>query len=357
MGHEQSQAAWDALLQTLQGAGKGFLDPQKNLDECHRVQGYRHLAQMLSYGFDCYLDSDSLRPAFVPLAMPTRKILGDNVDSVYFFTQIRGDQRYRISGKRAAACYLGFTVYAGKPDGEWSERIALNINHTHMEFAPDGSFELVLAPQASAVEGEFALAEDAVCVISREYYFEPLRDPKALLCIANLSPVPAPQPETDAELARRLRAVNTFLQQSLQVVPMPMPVQANELYPPFAFQRNQPGWGTPDNVYALGMFRLADDEVLVIEGTSPDCAYWGVQTWNNYMQSFDYRHHQVSRNQRQLALEADGSWRIYLGPTDPGKGNWVGTAGHHEGMMFCRWLLAKEMPTKPATRVVKVRDV
>ena len=64
------------------------------------------------------------------------------------------------------------------------------------------------------------------------------------------------------------------------MIPPPGTDEPNELGEPFGFEPDGMGWGTPDNIYAMGSFRLADDEVLVIEGRSPECCYWGVQTWN-----------------------------------------------------------------------------
>jgi len=104
----------------------------------------------------------------------------------------------------------------------------------------------------------------------------------------------------------------------------------------------------------MGSFRLRDDEVLVIEGRSPRCCYWGVQTWNHYLQSFDARYYQVSRNSKQVSLNPDGSWTIYVGMHDPGLGNWVSTAGYDEGLVFCRWLLAETSPARPSSRVAKL---
>jgi hypothetical protein len=118
-----------------------------------------------------------------------------------------------------------------------------------------------------------------------------------------------------------------------------------------------PGWGTPDNVYALGEFRLGPDEALVIEGRSPRCTYWGVQLWNRYMQSLEHRHHRVSLNGAQAALEPDGSFRVVVAHRDPGVPNWLETAGHAGGLVFCRWLQADELPAQPASRVVSLADL
>jgi hypothetical protein len=113
-----------------------------------------------------------------------------------------------------------------------------------------------------------------------------------------------------------------------------------------------PGWGTPDNVYSLGLFRLEPDEALVIEGRSTGCVYFGAQLWNRYMQSLDYRYHRVSLNSSEIAFEPDGSFRLVVARRDPGMPNWLDTAGHREGVVFCRWLQSDAPPDQPTSRVI-----
>jgi hypothetical protein len=246
-------------------------------------------------------------------------------------------------------------VYAGEPDGSWSDSLAANVNHTQIDFAHDGSFEIVLGPDEAGAPNRFPIGPRAVCIISREYYFDRQHDRLAELHIENENEVEPPDPETDESLAQKLGAVTTFVTQTAAMIPPPPSEEVNVLGEPFGFEPDGMGWGTPDNIYAMGSFRLAEGEALVIEGRSPSCCYWGVQTWNPYLQSFDSRYHQVSRNARQIHGNADGSWTIYVSKHDPGFGNWVGTGGHDEGIVFCRWLLAEEPPEKPTTRVVPVR--
>jgi Protein of unknown function (DUF1214) len=327
--------AFIELLDVLRALPETFTDELKGLGPQSQIQGYRHLAHLLSYGFELYLESDPLRPAFVPLARPTQKILGDNTDSVYCFTQVRGDQR----------------------DGSWSDSLAVNINHTHIDFDDDGSFDIVVGPSEPDASNRFDMGARAVCIISREYYFDRDHDRLAEIHIENVADIEAPGPETDSTLGAKLAAVTNFVNQTAAMIPPPSSDEPNQLGDPFGFEPDGMGWGTPDNIYAMGSFRLADDEIMVIEGRSPKCCYWGVQTWNHYLQSFDARYHQVSRNSKQVTLNPDGSWTIYVSKQDPGLGNWVGTAGHDEGIVFCRWLLAEAMPDRPSSRVAKLASL
>ncbi len=351
-----STTAFRELLDLLRDVDATFLaGPRAAADDLGVTEGYRHLTHVLSYALDLYLEGDPERPAFTPLASPTRKMLGDNVDSRYHFAPLRGDRAYRVHGVRGDERYLAFCVYGGKPDGEWSERVVANVSQRDLTFTPDGRFALLLAPSRPAgVAGDWLRIDpDAVCVIARQYFADPRAGRPARFAIEALDPVPSPPPLDDASLARRLRAVATFVRETTAIVPLPA-LPPNVIGPPMPWSPHVPGWGTPDNIYALGAFSLAPDEALVITGRSPRCTYWGVQVWNHYMQSLDYRYHRVSINDAQAVLEPDGSFSVVVAHRDPGVPNWIGTAGHREGLVFCRWLQAEEAPEQPASTVARL---
>jgi len=350
----RSHAAYGALLDLLREAEGSFTDGSRGeLDELASVDGYRHLTHLLSYAFDLYLEADAERPTFTPLAAPTRKILGDNVDSLYFFAPLRGDRSYRIQGVRGNGVYLAFCVYGGKPDGEWSERVVANVSQRDLAFDSEGRFAIDLGPgpRPAGASTWVALEPDAVCVITREYFTEPRDARPSSFAIEAIPTLPPPAPLGDEQMARRLRAVATFVRETIRIVPLPT-LPPNLLGPPMPWSPHVPGWGTPDNIYALGAFQLAPDDALVIEGRSPRCTYWGVQVWNRFMQSLDYRHHRVSLNGTQASMEPDGSFRVIVAHRDPGVPNWISTAGHREGLVFCRWLQAESPPEQPTSRVV-----
>jgi hypothetical protein len=60
----------------------------------------------------------------------------------------------------------------------------------------------------------------------------------------------------------------------------------------------------------------------------------------------------VSLNGFEAALEPDGSFRVFIAARDPGHPNWIQTAGHREGVVFCRWLQPDVLPDPPTARVV-----
>ena len=349
---QQSKKALEHFLEVIKNADLTFLDPDKNIDAQGKVDGYQHIFHLLRTSIDFYLFNDPLRPAFMRLANDYHKMLGDNVDSVYYFTQLRGDQEYIIRGKRYDSCYLSFSVYGGEPNGEIVERVCNNINHTQIAFEPDGSFEIKLTPDPKG-KNEFKLDPDAVNLFTREYFFDRSTSRESDLDIINLKPQEKEIPLSDEELAHRIRVMATFFEQTTWIAPLPVDFPINAFLPPFPFEADQGGWGTVDNIYCFGRFRLEEDQYLKIHFTSPECCYWGIQTWNFLMQSMNYRDYKVGINMANSKPNEDGSYTVYLSHRPMDVDNWISTAGYKEAFIFCRWLLAEEFPRTPTAEVLE----
>ncbi|MEM7549914.1 MAG: DUF1214 domain-containing protein [Bacteroidota bacterium] len=346
----ESKKALQDFLEVISNADQTFLDPEKVIDHQGHVDGYQHIFHLLKSSIDFYLFNDPLRPVFKPLADADHKILGDNVDAIYYFTQLRSDQEYLIKGRRYDSCYLSFSVYGGEPDGEIVDRVCQNINHTQIEFEEDGSFEIKLTPNPNG-KNEFKLDEDAVNLFTREYFFERFNSKEADLSIENLNTQPPSKPMDDKELARRIRVMTTFFEQTTWMAPLPVDYPLNDFMAPFPFVDDQGGWGTVDNVYCFGRYKLEENQYLKIRFTTPKCCYWGIQTWNFLMQSMDYKNYKVGINSGTSEPDEDGSYTVYLSHKPMDKSNWISTAAYKEAIIFCRWLLAEELPEQPTVEL------
>lgn len=352
----KSQEALNAFLEVIKNADQTFLNPEKVIDHQGKVDGYQHIFHLLQSSIDFYLLNDPLRPSFKLLSDGARKILGDNVDAVYYFTQLRGDQEYIITGKRFDSCYLSFSTYGGSPDGEIVDRVCNNINHRQIEFEKDGSFEIKLTPNPKG-KNEFKLDADVVNLFSREYFFDRFNSRESELTIRNMLLQEVALPLGDEELARRIKIMTTFFEQTTWIAPLPVAFPLNDFLSPFAFEADQGGWGTVDNIYCFGRYHLEQDQYLKIHFTSPECCYWGIQTWNYLMQSMDYKNYKVCINSGTAIANEDGSYTIYLSHKPMDVSNWISTAGYEEAILFCRWLLAEEMPEQPKVEVCKLKEL
>lgn len=348
----KSKEALELLIEQVQKADQTFLNPEKVTDPQGHVDGYKHIFHILRTAIDFYMLNDPLRPHFVLLADDKHKIYGDNVDAVYYFTQLRGDQEYEISGQRFDSCYLSFTTYAGEPTGEIADHISESINHTRIQFQEDGKFAIKLTPNPQGTN-EFKLDADVVNLFTREYFFDRFNSRESTLQIKNLKPVAVPEPITDSDLAGRIATMSTFFEHTTWVAPLPVEFPLNAFLPPFEFDKDQGGWGTIDNIYCFGRFQLEENQYLKIRFTAPECCYWGVQTWNFLMQSMDYAHYPCAVNKGNSHRNEDGSTTIYLSHRDMDVPNLIRTAGYREAIIFCRWLLAEGMPETPEVELLE----
>jgi hypothetical protein len=353
MAEYLARTAYRELLDLMRDADATFVEGDRAVtDEVTAAEGYRFLTDALHAALEIYLRSDARRPAFVPIVGPTFKWGGDNSDAFYNFAPVIPELEYRVRGKRGDACYLSICVYGGPDDGRWSTRIVSNLNDRVIEFEPDGSFEITVSrARPAGARNWLALADDANAMVTRDYHVDPVHGAPTVYAIEVVPPEAPPPALTDAEVAARLRSVTNFLRELLAITPLPDPAAPNTIADVWAVPDAPYGWAAKDAHYAMGSFDLDDDERLVITGRSPECAYWGCMLWNPFMQTFDYRYERIGINGEQAVYEPDGSWTLVIAARDPGRPNWISTAGHRKGVIFFRWFLAQESPTTPVAAV------
>ena len=87
-----------------------------------------------------------------------------------------------------------------------------------------------------------------------------------------------------------------------------------------------------------GYWSLQPGEALVIDAELPELFYWNFQLDNIWMESLDYRYHQVTVNAHTANYEDESKRRIKIvvANEDPGVGNWIDTVAHRHGAMSLR---------------------
>jgi len=349
----RSSVAFDALLDLLREVGASHFSMARGIiDEANAAEGYRFVLHLLAAGAEHHLDGDPLRPLFQRIVSPSRKVLGDNPDALYYWTRIDGRRRYRVRGAIDGAVYTSFTVHGVDPDGGSMERVISDVNDRQLTIDADGRYELTLAPEPH--DGNWIRTEpDATAVITRHYFERPISiaaDPLAgvRLRIDALDAVEPPPPWSDAAMAARLAAVAGYVRAN--TLGMPAPGQGPE-YPfvsrvpnvlprPTSFRASGAATlGAVDIHYAMAPFLLQPDQALVMEGRLPPCGFANVMLWNMHMQTLEYRSHRTSLNRAQMQLGAGDTFRIVVAHRDPGEPNWLDTEGHMIGIVFWRILL------------------
>jgi hypothetical protein len=351
---ETARAVHD-LIDTLKSLDEKFFDGDAALvDEESVLEGYKWIFTILRVGLDVQVWADTAKPHFVDIVGRYEKWGGDNADAFYQYAPVDPTRTYRVRGHRGDAVYLSLTVYGGPDDGRYSERIIGSLNDRQFQVADDGSFEFLIGPDVDPAVG-IRLESDAVAAITRDYLADPAQDRRAVWHIEALDP-PASHRQTDADLARRFRAADTWLRDQADIVPL-VPGEPNTIDEPYPVPTETFGWAAGDAAYAMGRFDLTVDEALVVEGRSPTCAFWNLCLWNPFLHTYDYDYDRVTINGHQVEHASDGSWTLVIADRDPGHPNWVSTQGHRRGLLWFRWFLPDATPDRPSVQVVPVDSI
>lgn len=334
----ETAAAFEELLDAVARCEDRFAHLD---DETTKVEGYRWALSILQVGAEVWLYGDSQRPRFVDIVGPTKKWGGDNTDAAYMYAPIDPRRTYRVTGARGDAVYLSLTVYGGPDDGRYSTRIVGSVQ-------PEGDeFTIVVGPGDDA---DIRLEPDAVAALTRDYRVDPDGDRRATWHIECLDGE-GDGTLTDAEMARRMRCVATWVGEQAAMVPVSPPV-VNDVAEPYPVPTETFGWAAGDAAYAFGGFDLGPDDALVVRGRSPECRFWNLCLWTPYLHTYDAAYDRVTINGGQVQYEDDGSWEVVVAGRDPGHLNWLSTQGHCSGLLWFRWFLPAATPERPTCEVV-----
>jgi hypothetical protein len=162
-----------------------------------------------------------------------------------------------------------------------------------------------------------------------------------------------PAPLTPAVLKEKLDGAARFVEGTARIFAdwaQGFAAHPNRL-PPQDQAPYQRAGGDPSIHYYHGYWALGPDEALVVRVPRvPSCETWNFQVDNYWMESLDYRWHRIHVNAHTAVPDGDGGVTIVVAARDPGRPNWLETAGHRVGTMCFRWIGAKEI-VDPETRV------
>lgn len=328
--------------------------------ELELLEGLRVLGRVTALCSELSLDVDVDAPWFFPMYTQARFVGGPNPDGEYALAMIDGRRRYRVRGERGTTAYLGFQVLAGT--GLTPRRMAAYVSDRDLAVRPDGTFAFVLAasePTAGELAGDpwIPIPDDASAIVVREYIADRDAEAPARLAIDPLDPPPPPPAATDASLALQLTSMAwtiaklTTLHRTVKPELLDRP---NELVTAEAAALGAADT-TPDNLYMIGSFRLADEEALVIELTPPATRYWSVTLENIWHECIEPRRRRSSLTNAGAAARPDGTVRLVVAGRNPAASNWLDTGGRQRGFVLLRWL---DNPNPPPvhTRVVPLTE-
>ncbi len=378
MGTTQTRTETDAAAEAWAELNSALADIEQNwvgqpggeISGEERAARRYLVANSLQHAFDAWFEADPVRPMFYRWLSPTKKLLGDNPDAVYYGTVTDPAGTYRIRGNISGAVYTSFTVEAGAHDGKLSQGLVTTLNDSQIEIEPDGSYEIIASAEPQP-KNWLRLAPEAGSITTR-HYWEHERSPQlnpnlhVPLSIEPLhNPGPA-RPMDEAAIAAGVRRVVNFVRGATidfpeipdELMPDWVSRTVNQFSGPDPAKTNEAiGYAAKDIDYRQTIYELGPDEALVMRGRFPRCRFANVVIWNHRLQTPPYRYRKVSLNRRQVRYEPDGSFRIVLAHSDPGTPNWLDAAGISTGMIFWRFLLPEEEVVPIETELVNVRSL
>ena len=196
-------------------------------------------------------------------------------------------------------------------------------------------------------------------LIVRQTFLDRRAERRAELTIVRHPTAAPPKPLDPATVATRLTNAARFVEGTARVFadwardfarePNALPRQDQARY--------LAAGGDPSIHYTHGYYRLGPDDALVVTlPRIPRCESWNLQINNHWMESIDYRYFRAHVNKHTASYAPDGSCTVVIARRDPGRPNWLDTAGHAEGTMCLRWIGADEI-VDPDVRLVPLASL
>ncbi len=353
-----SGQAWDEFCDALKAAGATLQFPGAPRDPFTQAEGYRYLSRLTRAGLEAFVEyADPQAPVLRRMVHETAKMGADNPDNYYQNATIDGQLTYRIRGNRSTVNYLGFGTQAGQYGQDGGMRTTGYVEASELDIEPDGSFELIVS--ATRQPGNWLpMDPESTLLIVRQTFLDRDTEQIADLVIERADGPTIPVPLTPAALDQGLQQTSLLVAGASMLFAKwarDFQKHPNQL-PRFDQAVSDAAGGDPNIAYYHSYWSLEPDQALVIDARPPDCEHWNFQLNNHWMESLDYRYHQVHLNKHSARPNPDGTVTLVVAHKDPGHPNWIETIGHECGTMCFRWIRATEHP-QPQTRVVPFAEL
>lgn len=349
-----SGALWNDFCDNLKRAGEQIqaAAPDSDFD---RAEGYRYLARLTHHFLRSSLDESD--PSTATLASGSPKIGLDNPDYVYRGGRLSPHYTYRLAGKTNDAALIGFGTFSGglgTPKGLIRDGY---ITSEELE-TKDGRFELLISRDEQPGNW-LPMGPETNSLNVRQTVLRRRIQRPADLTLERVDGGAPPAPLDPISFAGQLDRVGLTVG---GVVAQFLAWTASFKEHPFEIDEIDPKFlsfaqGDPNTTYHYTYWELEDDEVFSVVLRPPaKFDYWNLQVGNHWLESFDFMHYDTHVNHETAVAEADGSVRIFIAARDPGRPNWLDTAGHRRGALALRWVGADPTPPRPESSVERLAD-
>jgi hypothetical protein len=344
------------LLSGLEEAAGQIADTWRPDDPDYRADTYRQIMMNLSYAYFPHFHADAEHPDWSPLWNP---VYTDqpNPDDIYFYSPIRGDLTYRVSGDRGTCALLTFNTqkgWVGLVENMGQINHARDFDDRGLKVGPNGEFEVIFSAERPAgYEGEWAPIApeaDTMVVRCRSVDWANERDPN--LIIECLDTVPPKRRLGREEILQKVREMGRLpFRYNASFFPMQNGIK-DEVGINVFVARQYPGGGLSKQIYWPAVFELEDGEALILETEMPKVRpYWNIQLNDPYFNAVEYVYRLSSLNGATAKISPDGKLRAVVALTDPGVPNWLDPGGFKEGTIYGRWYDCDTNPLPVIKRV------
>jgi hypothetical protein len=331
---------WRDFCRAIERAGGLVIEAAPD-DTFDRAEGLRYVARLARHALKTFIDERD--PAAPVLSTEAPKIGGDNPDYAYAGATISGRYDYRLTGNIGDARYLGNGTYYGGLGTPQGLQCSGYLTSEQLQIDADGRFEVRLSC-AQQPGCWLPMQPETNALTIRQLLPRRREQTPARFELERTDAGEGPAPLDPAALGAGLAGAGGFVQGVVQQFlgwTRAFASRPNQVHPTDE-ELLAVAQGDPNTRYHNGYFDLGPDEALVVDLDPPACDYWNFQLCNHWLESLDFWHHDIHVNSETAIREADGSVRIFVAPRDPGRSNWLDTAGHRRGCIALRWVGAKE---------------
>jgi hypothetical protein len=356
-----SGKAWEEFCDQLKTAGSVLLSKGTPRDPFQQAEGIRYLSRLTRAGLEAYVEyNDPLFPELRRMVHETVKMGADNPDNHYMNAQIRGNLEYLIRGKRNTVDHISFHTQNGNYGTTGGLAPCGKIGNHELVTDADGSFEIYLSKEPKGTNW-LKIEEETTMVMVRQTFADRAVEQPAEMKISSIPDPGIPEPLSPGKLDEGLKAASMLVGGAPVLFTKwarGFKKHANTL-PLFDPEVSNAAGGDETIIYYHSYWKLEEGMALVIEVTPPSCDTWNFQLNNYWMESLDYRFHNICINKSGAQLESDGSVRIIISHEDPHLPNWIETAHHREGTMCWRWYRIHEhsQAVEPECRVISISEL
>lgn len=348
---------WKDYMAELTAVGESNIGSvYKSGNPQDRQDAWNILFGEIARGYLSLVAVDPDHPEFVPTYNSGFNIAAPNPDYLYYGTPLNGKGVYRLRGLKGSNLFTFMQMIGPSTDDPKTAKTAM-FNFFRLDQVPtglDGSFDFILSAERPAGHTGHWVQMDprSTGMFMRSVAYDWLHERDPVVGIDRIDVPPARSRLTAQETAARLRSVAEFVRRDSMVWWKHMAdLQAKNMWNRVDVEP----WGTfPGQVYLEGLFRIADDEALVLETAVPDkCLYWAFLVGDMQFRTGDFANNQASLNGFQAKRDSDGKFRAVIAKRDPGVANWLDTSGYNEGVIQGRWNTCNSAPV-PTARLVKL---